>query len=156
NTLAAFNDYQAARPNGRHAADAKAAIDRLTALSQRWAQLKGHKSPAQLRQLLVDAKNTEFAAPAEAWLDQVEREDKAAWEKADPGQTRVAYQAYLSGWPEGDYRNDANSRLADIAASEQEWNRIKGKGDEKALQAFLDRPYIADFRSAAQGELVGI
>jgi hypothetical protein len=116
--------------------------------------LKVALAPETLRNLLSEASGTEYEAMIEAHLDEVERADKEEWTKADEVGTKDKYVTYLRDWAEGDYRQDAESRIAEIDKSAQEWNRIKGKNDETALQAFLHRDHIADFKGAAEAELV--
>lgn len=109
-----------------------------------------------MRQLLADASGTEYEPAITGRLNEIERTEKADWTKAETAGSKAGYLAYLAEWADGDYSGEAKSRLAEISKSAQEWNRIKGKSDEAALEAFLRRDHIADFASAALAELVAL
>lgn len=156
NTLAEYKDYLRLWPSGLHADEAKRSIERLEELWTRWGHLKQGRNPELLRRLLLEARGTEYEAVIETRLNDVERADKADWAKAEAAGSKSAYSAYLAAWSEGDYKDEAKARVAEIERSAQEWNRIKGKGDEAALEAFLRRDYISDFESAALTELVAL
>ena len=153
NTLVEYNRYLSLWPSGRRAGEAKQNVDRLAGLAKRWQDLQATKSLQSLRQLLADASGTEYAAAIQARVGELERADKADWAKTETALTKAAYLAYLSAWPEGDHREDANERLGEIERSAAEWARIQGRNDEAALEAFLKRPYVAEFESAARAEL---
>jgi uncharacterized caspase-like protein len=156
NRLLVYNEFLKDWPKGPHAAEARQNIDRLVATEKRWHQLKETKSPQKLRELAEAARGTEFADMIDARLADIERADKADWDKAEKSRRKAAYDAYLADWLEGGYRSEANARLIEIAKSALEWERIKGSNDEPALEAFLKRPYMADFHGAALGELIAL
>jgi hypothetical protein len=155
-TLAEHQEYLRGWPSGRHRDEAQQYVDKLGEIARRWGSLKEVRAPERLRNLLLDARGTEYEATIEARLNEVERSDKTDWTKAEQAGARAKYATYLADWPEGDYREEARARLADIEASALEWNRIKGKSDEAALEVFLRRDHIADFESAALAELVAL
>lgn len=154
NTRIAYEGYLSAWPKGENSERARTQLARLIELERHWTQLRGSNSAGQLRQFMKDASGTSFALQAQARLAQVEAADTAAWSHAEEVKTRAAYLRYLGNWREGDYLSEVKSRLEEIDQAEAEWRRIKGKHDESALIAFLERPYIADFESAALAELV--
>jgi uncharacterized caspase-like protein len=156
NRLAEYNEYLNSWPAGQHAGEARQYANRIADVSKRWGQLKTVRSPERLRGLLADAGGLEDEKLIEERLDQLQRTDKAAWDKAELTQAKAAYLSYLAEWAEGDYREEAKARLAEIDKMAQEWNRIKGKNDEAALEVFLQRDYISDFKGAAMADLVAL
>ena len=154
NRLDEFKEYLRRLPEGRHAGEAKAEIERREKIARRLTELKDKRAPAEFRDLLGEAHDTELASRIVDRLDSLERAEKSDWTKAETVGTRSAYEAYAADWPHGDFGDKARERLAKIDKSAEEWRRIKGRGDEAALEAFLKRDYIADFENAALAELV--
>ncbi len=158
-SVAAFQAYLSAYPNGRAAADATRRLgelkqleenNRLAALDQAaWRRARNGASLVAYQAYLTEHPQGGFVTDARnaiAELNRLEaftREDDV-WQLANKDGTLAAYQTYLTAYPAGRFAENAQRRLTDIrqaqnllAADEQAWQAAKTGATLAAYQAYL-------------------
>lgn len=127
---------------------------------QYWDETGARGGEANFRAYLNRYPDGEFADLARLRLDEIEERkrgragvrDRRAWERARAVDTIAAYRTYLDEWPNGDFRDEARSRIDAIVAANENRNRTsEAEQEEQALNLSPATRQLIETRLASLG-----
>ena len=168
-TLEGYREYLALFPNGKHAAEAQAEIDRYD--DEAWANAERRNTIAGYEDYLeawpegrhaskARERIEEMKAAAEAIAeDAAERaaQEAADWDKAARENTIESYGAYLAKHPSGEHAEEAQRRMRTLQASAADrnvWDQAAAlntvAGYQQYLSSFPQGAYVMQATAALE------
>ena len=127
-----------------------------------WQQANGLEATgfltAEQIEVLSDMAATREAEMEEEAREQAlerERADRAYWEDTGRGQDEAGLRAYLERFPDGQFSEVANARLAEIEAARdrEAWESAQAEDTEAAYRRYLDEHEDGAFADSARARL---
>jgi len=88
-------------------------------------------------------------------IQEEEKKDNLAWEKAKKENTKEAYENYLSNFPNGKYRKEAIKKIDEFIIQEEEkaWRKTRRKNTIKAYEEYLKKYPDGKYISKAKAKI---
>ncbi len=147
-TPAAYAAYLKARPEGRHADEARKVLE-----ARSWAEAGKKHTVEAYEQFLAAYPAGAFRAEAQARADSLRKvhvahEENAAWDQAARAGTPEAYAAFLRDHPSGKHAPAARQAIEDI-----DWKAAESADRPEAFEAFLAKHRSGAYKGKALARL---
>lgn len=148
NQVARLDDQAADRAAELEREAARREEERARADEAYWQQTGSSGAEADLRAYLDRYPDGDFAGEAEARLNEIEAEaraaaaaqDRAAWDEAQSAGTEGAYRSYLQAYPDGAFAAEAQRRISELSRPSAE---RQAEAQSQAQEAALNLSPIA-------------